>query len=109
MGSKLFATFLATGLPAAQMIIGGRVEGGLHSPVYDYMATTLRSLLPMMERVGVATAAEVEIDTLAERPRMEAIENQACMMPPPLISAWTRLAQTRSGREDGINGEFQLG
>jgi ubiquinone/menaquinone biosynthesis C-methylase UbiE len=92
MGSKLFATFLEAGLPAPQMIVGGRAEGGPNSPVYDYIAATLRSLLPVAERLGVACAAEVEIETLAERLRQEAVQHNACIMPPPLIGAWTRTA-----------------
>jgi len=91
MGSKLFATFLAAGLPAPQMTVAGHVEGGAQSPVYAYLADTLRSLLPMAERAGVATAAEIAIETLAERLRNEAVENNACIMPPPLVGAWTRL------------------
>ena len=90
MGSKLFATFLNAGLPAPEMIVTGRVEGGPDSPVYDWLAATLRSLLPLAERLGVVTAAEVEIDTLAERLRKEALHHTACLMPPPLIGAWTR-------------------
>jgi SAM-dependent methyltransferase len=89
MGGKLFSTYLAADLPAPQMISGGRVEGGPHSPVYDYVANTLRSLLPVMQRVGVASPAEVGIDTLADRLRQEAVECNACIMLPPLIGAWT--------------------
>lgn len=91
MGSKLFATFLKAGLPAPQMIVAGRVEGGPRSPVYDYMAGTLRSLIPIAERLGVATAAEIQIETLAERLRQETVQHNACVMPPPLIGAWTRI------------------
>jgi len=91
MGGKLFATFLAAGLPAPQMIAAARVEGGAQSSVYDYLAAVLRSLLPMTEQVGVATAAEVDIDTMAERLRSEALASNACIMLPPLVGAWTRL------------------
>jgi ubiquinone/menaquinone biosynthesis C-methylase UbiE len=91
MGSKLFATYLAAGLPAPQMIAASRVEGGRQSQVYDYLAGTLRSLLPMAERVGVATAAEVDIDGVAGRLRREAVDNDACIMVPPLVGAWTKL------------------
>jgi SAM-dependent methyltransferase len=90
MGGKLFATFLAAGLTVQQMIVAGRVEGGPHSAVYDYITGALRSLLPTMERVGVATAAEIDIDTLAERLRKEAVKCNACIMPPPLIGVWAR-------------------
>lgn len=89
MGPKLLATFLAAGLPAPQMISAGRVEGGPQSLAYDYTTETLRSLLPAMERLGVATAAEVGIDTLAQRLREEAVTHTACLMLPPLIGAWT--------------------
>jgi ubiquinone/menaquinone biosynthesis C-methylase UbiE len=88
MGGKLHATFLAAGLPAPEIKVLGRIEGGWQSPIYDYMADTLRSLAPAAERLGVATAAEIDADTLAERLRDEATRNDACIMPPPLISAW---------------------
>ncbi len=91
MGPKLHTAFLEAGLPAPQMIAAGRVEGGPQSFVYDYVAETLRSLLPFMERLGIASAEEVQLDTLADRLRAEATGNSACIMPPPLVGAWTRL------------------
>jgi 2-polyprenyl-3-methyl-5-hydroxy-6-metoxy-1,4-benzoquinol methylase len=100
MGGKLFATFLAAGLPAPQMIVAGRAGGGPQSPLYDYVTDSIGSLLPTMERFGVATAADVGIDTLASRLRREAIEHNACIMPPPLIGAWTRTPE-RSGNGGG--------
>src|SRR5262249_25047052 len=98
MGSKLFATFRQAGLPAPQMMVAGRVEGGPDSPVYDYLAAILRSLLPLAERLGVATAAEIEIETMAERLRNEAVQQNASVMPPPLIGAWTRTPLLPSDR-----------
>jgi SAM-dependent methyltransferase len=97
MGDKLFATFLAAGLPAPQMVVLGRAEGGPDSIIYEYMAETLRSLLPALERTGVATAAEVGIDTLADRLREEALACEAWIMPPPFIGAWSRTPDTNSG------------
>jgi ubiquinone/menaquinone biosynthesis C-methylase UbiE len=88
MGGKLPMTFAAAGLQAPQMNAAGLAGGGPHSPVYDYIAGTLRSLLPMAEAVGVATAAEMNVDRLAERLRAEAVERQACIMLPPLVGAW---------------------
>ncbi len=73
------------------MISTGRVEAGAHSAAYEVLAATVRSLLPGAERLGVARAAEVDIDTLAERLRREAVASNACIVPPPLIGAWTRL------------------
>jgi hypothetical protein len=87
MGGKLFATFVAAGLPMPQMIAAARIDGGLHSPVYDYLAGVLRSLLPVLERAGIATAADVQIDDMAERLRKEAVAQDACIMLPPLVGA----------------------
>jgi SAM-dependent methyltransferase len=91
-GARLHAMFLAAGLPAPQMLVLGRAEGGWQSPVYDYIAETLRSLTPAAERLGVATADEIDADTLAARLRAEATRHDACIMPPPLVGAWTRCA-----------------
>ena len=91
MGGKLFATFGAAGLPTPQMIAASRVEGGPHSQVYDYLADVLRSLLPVIERTGMATLADVDIDGMAERLRQEAVAHNACIMLPPLVGAWARL------------------
>jgi hypothetical protein len=95
MGGKLPAVFTDAGLPAPQMNSAGLAGGGPHSPVYGYIAGTLRSLLPMAERLGVATAAEMDVETLASRLRQEAIEQQACIMMPPLIGAWANTPTER--------------
>lgn len=100
MGPKLFATFLAAGLPEPQMIVAGRAEGGTQSIAYDYIVETLRSLLPTMERLGVVRAEDVGIDTLVERLRAEAVAHAACVMPPPFIGAWARLPERRFASRD---------
>ncbi|HEY2756715.1 MAG TPA: class I SAM-dependent methyltransferase [Pseudolabrys sp.] len=91
MGAKLYAKFLAAGLSAPQLIMGAPVEGGPQAMIYDYVEQVLRSLLPHMERLGIATAAEVDVDTIAERLRNQAVEQTACLFGPPLVGAWTRL------------------
>ncbi len=44
--------------------VGG---GPATRPFCEQSAELVRSLLPSIEQLGLATAAEVEIDTLAER------------------------------------------
>jgi 2-polyprenyl-3-methyl-5-hydroxy-6-metoxy-1,4-benzoquinol methylase len=98
MGGKLFATFLAAGLPIPQMILAGRVEGGPDSLVYDYYADIARSLLPMSKHIDAATTATLEIDGMAERLRRESVAHHASIMPPPLVGAWARIpAQYSAG------------
>jgi len=89
-GLKLARIYRAAGLPAPETLQGARVESGPDSPVYAWLAQTARTLLPLMERTGVATAAEVGIDTLAARMREEIVAADATVVPPPLIGAWTR-------------------
>jgi hypothetical protein len=43
-----------------------------------------------MQCTHVATTAEVEIDTLAARIREEALVNNATLVSPSFIGAWTR-------------------
>ena len=66
------------------------VGGGPDFEGYQYMADMLRSILPIMEKFGVATADEVDIDTLADRLREEVVQGGGCISLQPLIGGWTR-------------------
>jgi hypothetical protein len=43
-----------------------------------------------MERFGVASAGELEIDSLADRLREEAMDLDAMLIMPSMIGAWVR-------------------
>jgi SAM-dependent methyltransferase len=95
MGSKLLATFLRAGLPRPTMIAAARVESGPMSPAYDLLAGVVRSLLPLIERAGVASASEVEIETLVDRLRQDAVAQERVIFLPPgwrLVTAGAFLA-----------------
>lgn len=92
MGPKLFATFRQAGLPAPQMNLHARIGGGPDSPHCEYVAGVVSSLLPMMERHGVATATEVAIDTLPSRLREELVSRDGVSILPSIVGAWTRKA-----------------
>lgn len=83
-------TFQEAGLPAPQMLHSARVESGPDSLIYDQAQQITRTLLPLMEHTGVATAQEVDIDTLAARLRDEALKHKATIVSPALIGAWTQ-------------------
>ena len=91
MGSKLLATFLRAGVPRPTMIAAARVESGSQSPAYEYATAILRSLLPLIERSGIATAEQIGIETLADRLRHDAVANDRVTFLPRLVSAWSRL------------------
>ncbi len=93
MGYRYRPLFLAAGLSEPELRMDTMLGGGPDFAGYHVFAETFRSLLPVMERFGVATAAEFEIDTLAERIRDEIVANDAVMSFPPQAVAWTRTAQ----------------
>lgn len=90
MGPRLHATFLRAGLPPPQMQLQARIGGAPDFPAHEYIADIVASLLPTMERCGVATAAAVGIETLAARLRQEMTELDGVMILPSLIGAWSR-------------------
>jgi hypothetical protein len=90
MGLKLSATFQAAGLPAPHLRMDIAIHTGPEMAIYRLMADTLGSLLPLAERLGLASAAEVDITTLAERLRDEAVSHGGVVTWPPYIGAWTR-------------------
>lgn len=55
---------------------------------YGYAAGTLRSLLPMLERHGIATAAEVDVDTFAARLHAETGARGGVARATPVVGAW---------------------
>jgi SAM-dependent methyltransferase len=90
MGLKYRRAFLAAGLPEPTVRMDVLVGGGPDFVVHRYAANTIRSMLPRIEQFGVATAAEVGVETLAERLRDAAVAADATITLPPLAGAWTR-------------------
>jgi ubiquinone/menaquinone biosynthesis C-methylase UbiE len=66
------------------------MDGGPYSPVYEWVAETVRSLLPRMEALGIAKADEVNVDTLEQRLREEALATRGMAIISPMIGAFAR-------------------
>ena len=88
MGFKLRRAFLEAGLPEPRMELNAPVGGGPRWGGYEFAAGTLRTLLPLVERFGIATAEEVGVDTLADRLREEMVASDGVGKPPEMVSAW---------------------
>ena len=91
MGYKLAATFEAAGLPVPHLRLESPLLAGDDPGGYTWAADSLRSMLPLTLKLGVATAEEVDIDTLAERLRVETVAHGGVVKTPDLVGAWTRL------------------
>lgn len=90
MGPKLPSTFVEVGLPAPQLRYEAAVGFGPESAVYEVLVEVTRSVLPLLVKFGIATAEEVDIDTLLERFRAENIGQPRFSHLPPIIAAWAR-------------------
>jgi SAM-dependent methyltransferase len=90
MGLRLGRVFEEAGLGTPNQLLTARVERGTDSQVYEQVAMVTRTLLPQMSRTGVASASDVDIDTLAERMRQEATDLGSTIVSPSLIGAWSR-------------------
>jgi SAM-dependent methyltransferase len=90
MGLSLYPTFIAAGLPPPELHLECAVGGGDRAFAWAW-ANVMRGVLPLMERFGIATAAELQADTLAERLHAELRATDGIVISPPLVGAWARL------------------
>jgi hypothetical protein len=67
------------------------IGNGPHAPHYGWIVHTLRSLMPQLEKIGAATAAEIDIDTLEERLRRSFVETHGQMIGPLQLCGWVRV------------------
>ena len=78
------------GLPGPAVIEHISAGGGTAMrPFCDNSAEVVRSLLPRMEQFGIATAAEVQVDTLADRLEHETCAAECQITYIPIVGAWT--------------------
>jgi SAM-dependent methyltransferase len=89
LGLELYPVFLAAGLPGPKLRMDALIGGGSEFPC-EILAAAIQSLLPMMEKLQIATSAEVEVSTLAERMYDEVIAGKGVVLSPALIGAWSR-------------------
>ena len=92
MGLNLYRTFVGAGLPEPTLGFAAPVGGSETWPGYSYIANTFRSLLPLLEEFGIATAKAVDVATLPDRVRRELIAAKRPFVLPPHVTAWTTLA-----------------
>lgn len=91
MGDKLYATYRAAGLPEPRLQYASSA-GGADWGGFTVFAEVLRTLMPLIVRAGIATAEEVEIDTLEDRMRAEAVAHGSILKMPDLVGAWARIS-----------------
>jgi SAM-dependent methyltransferase len=93
MGSRLFTTYRRAGLPAPQLLSAARAVGGDCPELCAWLAGTIASLLPLAEKLGVATRDEVQIETLASRLGAEIVASGGVVHAPVFVGAWARMPE----------------
>ncbi|MDQ3665414.1 MAG: class I SAM-dependent methyltransferase [Acidobacteriota bacterium] len=88
MGLKLYQVFLDAGLSEPQMRLEAPIGGGPNWDGYAYAANSVRSLLPVLLKLNIATPDEIDIDNLAARFREEVAGQNGVVMLSPFVSAW---------------------
>lgn len=92
MADKLYGVFHSAGLTAPTMRMKTFIGGG--TEVAEWLravAELAETLLPAMEKFGVATAAEVDIATLVDRMMQEVAETNSIVFGRSEIGAWSRV------------------
>jgi SAM-dependent methyltransferase len=90
LGLELYSIFMAAGLPGPTMRMDALIGGGPDCPAYELVAEVTRSLLPMMEKFKIASAAEVDVSSLAQHLRNEVVAAKGVVLSPGLIGSWSR-------------------
>ena len=96
MGSKLYSAFERASLPAPAMrleaIVGG--SGNPSGVVSDLLDTIFpSSMIPTLERHGVATAADIDAETLPARMATELVDLGSVVIGRSEVGTWARRPQ----------------
>jgi SAM-dependent methyltransferase len=90
-GLQLRRAFIAAGLPSPRLRAERLAGGGPDYDGYGFLAGLINSVMPMIERYGIATASDIEPDSLEQRLRTEAVSADATVALPTIVSAWATI------------------
>lgn len=93
MGCRLLQTFVGAGLPVPSLMEEVVVGGGPDFRGYSWLANTMRSLLPMAERLDISMDANMKSDSLADWIKDDAVTRGLMVWSPPMVGAFARRSQ----------------
>ena len=92
MAGKLYAAFVDAGLPAPSMRLQTFIGGGTACVEFlQAVADLVGILIPAIERLGIATRSEVDVNTLAERLIQEIEASASVVVGRSEVAAWSRV------------------
>ena len=90
LGLEMHSLFLDCGLPQPSLRMDTLVSGEEDSPVYKLLAEAVRTLMPTLEKLNIASPDQVQVDSLAERMRQEVAAKRGVAMSYGLVGAWSK-------------------
>jgi len=90
LGLHLKRIYHEAGLPWPTIKAEAPIGGEPGSFLYTWLAETLRSLLPRIEQFNLASAADLDLDTLVARMETEAVASHSQLIGPLQFGAWSR-------------------
>jgi len=94
LGTQLPRIFYEAGLGWPETSLHVVMGSGEDFEGYDMWADIAASLLPLAEKFGIATAAEMDLPTLAERVRREVVGTKGSLPCYFQVGAWVRTAHS---------------
>jgi SAM-dependent methyltransferase len=88
---RLYGAYLEAGLPDPQMRYEAPIGGGPDWVGYEARADHARRLAPFILEAGLATEAELDTETLADRLRAEVVGQRGVLRCMPVVGIWARL------------------
>jgi hypothetical protein len=102
VGMGLRSSFEVAGLPSPSLRAERIVAGGEKFAGYAYLAGVIRSIVPMIEQYGVASADDLSVDTLERRLRDQVVSLHATVVFSAIVSAWSRADDSCRGYGTGL-------
>ncbi len=90
MGTKLVQAFDEAGITDRRIIREGLIETGPNSLAYEWLSLGVRAIMPLIIKLGLATEKNIDIETLTDRLRDEAVQARAFFVPMYLVGAFGR-------------------
>lgn len=91
VADRLFESFSEAGLLHPELFCETPVGGGMDSPLYAWVAETLRSLLPQLAKIGLLPGEPHVIETLENRLREAVLAARSQIVGPGQVCAWARV------------------
>ena len=91
MGSRLWTLLVEAGFEKPDCRAEYPIDGGSDSVYFEWLAESMRSILPRAIALGIVSEGEIDIDTLEDRLRAENAANKSSVPAPTMVAAFARL------------------